>query len=202
MRIDKALNLVVQVENEDGQLIHVHSMALLRETFERYFLVISKTFAAIHSEGLGAISGPRIAALMLKRIALDMGEWEGVDGIENGLVSEIRRLSNVIMPTDTGWQSVPFQDAITHQYLSAEDIEEVEGIIVFFILNSAMHRQVRKQTFIDAGAQLWGALTTSLSVTEYRNSLPTSSDTAITGQPVSEPEVINAPPLKPSLVAY
>ncbi len=193
MKIDKALNLIVDVENEDGQIIRVHSMPLLRETFERYFLVLSKTFSAIVGEGLGAISGPRVAALMLKRIAMDMGEWEGVAGVENGLLVEIRRLSNVIMPTDTGWQSVPFQDAIAHQYLSAEDIEEVENIIVFFILNSAMHRQARKQVFINAGAQLWGALTTSLSVTEYRNSLPISTETGITAPPSPEVPEIPAP---------
>ena len=56
MKINRALNLVIPIDSEKGQLF-VHSTPISREIFEQYFLVISKTFAAIFSEGLGAIAG-------------------------------------------------------------------------------------------------------------------------------------------------
>ena len=76
MKIDKKLNLVIPIETDDGTL-YVHSMPIRREIFDTYFLVLSKTFAAIHGEGLGEIAGPRVAALILKKIAMDTGMWEG-----------------------------------------------------------------------------------------------------------------------------
>ena len=68
MKIDNKLNLVVQVEGEEGTLF-VHSMPLSRMVWERYFVVLSKTFSAMIAEGMSFISGPRIAALMLRKVA-------------------------------------------------------------------------------------------------------------------------------------
>jgi len=173
MRIDKRLNLVIEVETGEGT-VFVHSTPVSREVFERYFLIISKTFAAIISEGLSFISGPRVAALMLKKIATDLGVWEGRDGINNGLMAEIRRLSNVIMPSDRGWYTVPFQDAIDKQLLDESDIAEVEGLIAFFICASAMSRKTEVQSVLERMA-LWGSSITSLNSTEFAASLPISS---------------------------
>ena len=184
MRIDAKLNIVIEVETDEGT-IFVHSVPISRDVFERYFLVISKTFAAIISEGLSFISGPRVAAMMLKKIATDMGVWEGRDGVSNGLVAEIRRLSNVIIPTSSGWKTVPFQDAIDKKLMNEDDIAEVEGIIAFFICASAMTRKTEIAAILDR-MQLWGARVTSLNCTEYAASLPTltqgeTSPTSVTG---------------------
>ena len=105
MRINKALNLVIPVDWEMGGQIFVHSTPISREVFEQYFLVISKTFAAIFSQGLGAVAGPRIAYLMLKKTAEDMGLWAGPAGVGAGLMNEMIRLSNVIMPDEKGCKS-------------------------------------------------------------------------------------------------
>lgn len=183
MKINKQLNLVVQVENDNGDIIHVHSTPLLRETFNQYFLVMSKAFSAIYGEGLGAISGPRIASRMLRHIAENLGEWHGQQGVELGLMGEIRRLTNVLVPTANGWETMMYDDALTQELISAEDADEVEGIIVFFILNSALQRQQMKKTFIEAGARLWGAATTLLGLTEYRSFLSTSTEAATTNPP-------------------
>ena len=130
MKIDKRLNLVTEVQTDEGT-VFVHSMPISSEVFEKYFLVISKTFAAIIGEGLSFVSGPRVAALMLKKIATDLGVWDGKDGVNNGLMAEIRRLSNVVMPTENGWKTYPLQDVIDKGMLDESDIAEVEGLIAF-----------------------------------------------------------------------
>jgi hypothetical protein len=178
MRIDKRLNLVTEVQTENGTMF-VHSAPISREVFEKYFLVISKTFAAIISEGLSFISGPRIAALMLKKVATDSGVWEGNDGVNRGLMAEIRRLSNVSMPSDNGWKSVPFQDVIDKGLMDEADVAEVEGLIAFFICASAMSRRVEIQSVLDR-LSMWGSSTTLLNSTEYAGSLP-----ILTPEPIS-----------------
>ena len=170
MRIDKRLNLVTEVQTKEGS-VFVHSAPISKEVFEKYFLIISKAFASIISEGLGFISGPRIAALMLKKIASDAGIWEGRDGVNNGLMAEIRRLSNVVVPSENGWRTFPFQDAIDKQVLDEDDIAEVEGLIAFFICASAMSRKNEIQSVLEK-MSLWGSATTLLNCTEYADSLP------------------------------
>jgi hypothetical protein len=176
MRLDNKLNLITEIETDDKATIFVHSTPISRDVFEKYFLVISKTFASIISEGLSFISGPRVAAMMLKKIASDQGVWEGRAGVEVGLISEIRRLSNVIMPSEKGWNTVPFQDAIDKQLLHPDDIAEVEGLICFFICASAMSRRTEIASVLDRMA-VWGSSTTLLNSTAFAASLPTSTET-------------------------
>jgi hypothetical protein len=173
MKIDKRLNLVTEVETENGT-VFVHSAPISREVFEKYFLVISKTFAAIIGEGLSFVSGPRVAALMLKKIATDSGVWDGRDGVNNGLMAEIRRLSNVVMSSENGWRTYPLQDVIDKSMLDDSDIAEVEGLIAFFICASAMSRKNELRAVLERMA-LWGSLITSLNSTEYAASLPIST---------------------------
>jgi hypothetical protein len=88
-------------------------------------------------------------------------------------MAEIRRLSNVIMPSEKGWQAVPFQDAIDKELLDDSDIAEVEGLIAFFICASAMSRKTEVQSVLQRMA-LWGASITSSNSTEFAASLPIS----------------------------
>lgn len=178
MKIDNKLNLVVQVEGEEGTLF-VHSMPLSRMVWERYFVVLSKTFSAMIAEGMSFISGPRIAALMLRKVAEEGGTWEGKDGVANGLMAEIRRLTNVVLPGENGWSTLPYQDAIARGLVSEDDAAEVDGLIVFFICVSAIqHRKDVPDSL--ARMAVWGGLTTSLNCTEYAASLPISTLAATT----------------------
>jgi hypothetical protein len=175
MRLDNKLNLVVEVEADDGSTFYVHSTPISREVFEKYFLIIGKTFSSLISEGLSFVSGPRVAAMMLKKIAMDQGVWEGRDGIEMGLMAEIRRLSNVVMPSDKGWQTFPFQDVIDKKMMNQSDIDEVEGLICFFICVSAMSRKTELPPVLER-MRLWGSQITSLNFMEFVGSLQTSTD--------------------------
>jgi hypothetical protein len=190
MRIDSKLNLVVEVETEEGNTIYVHSTPISREVFEKFFLIIGKTFSSLISEGLSFVSGPRVAAMMLKKIATDQGVWDGLNGVEMGLMAEIRRLSNVIMPSERGWQTFPLQDAIDKKMISQSDLDEVEGLICFFICVSAMSRRTELLPILEK-MRLWGSQVTSLNCMAFVGSLPTLTEKQIS----TETE-------KPSSVVY
>lgn len=173
MRIDKKLNLVIPVDTDDGT-VFVHSTPMSREMFEEYFLIISSTFAEIYKRKLDIVAGPRVAMMMLKKVAQEMGMSEGPGGAED-LVAEIRRLTNVAIPSETkGWETYPLQDVIDRKLLTPDDISEVEGAVCFFILASAMHLRREIPAILDGMTSLWDAQTTSLGFTEYVASLRTS----------------------------
>jgi len=176
MRIDRNLNLVIPLEREDGP-IYIHSTPISREVFERYYLVIAKTFASIHQEGLTVIAGPRVSYLMLRDIAQKSGSWDGPGGVQAGLINEMRRLTNVVMPGERGWHVVPFQNAIDREMLDDEEVAEAEGAIVFFTCVVAMHRKAVAMAMVDGLNDLWGTRTTSSNSTEFAGSLPTSTAT-------------------------
>lgn len=180
MKIDRKLNIVIPVERGDG-VAYVHATPISREVFERYFLVISKAFAAIYNEGLGIMAGPAVAGLILKKVADDMGVWDGPGGVQMGLVAEIRRLSNVICPGPNGWAMVPMQEAVDRNYFDADDVAEVENALAYFTVASSMHKKASLKAFLDGASELWGGQITSSSCTDFLNSLPTSTETASTG---------------------
>jgi hypothetical protein len=188
MRLDRSLNLVLPLETDNGT-VYVHSTPVSRDTFERHYLVVSKTFAAMYQEGLAALAGPRVAAMLLRDVAMNTrgqngspNAWEGSDGVELGLMAEIRRLTNLVMPSEKGWETIPFQDAISRKLLSPDDIADAESVIVFFICASAMHRRATLEAFLTGAASLWGAQITSSTSTGYAASLPTSIETASSGE--------------------
>ena len=167
-KLDSRLNLVVPIEREDGSTIYVHSMPISREVFEANFLVISKAFTALFAQQLNVRSGPRVAHLMLRQTAQEMGIWDTVQG---SLMAEIRRLSNVLMPGANGWDTVPYQDALNRKLINQDDASEAEGAICFFILTSAMFKKRNLESFLEAACDLWGMSVTLLNVTDYGNSL-------------------------------
>ena len=134
MRIDKKLNLIVPISLENGETVYCHSMPILKETFQRYSLVIAATFSKLLVNGLQSM-GARIAAFALQEIAEEMGRWEGVHGVKEGLLNEIDRLTNVLAMGSNGWESIPVETAISRGALDAEDYEEAKQKIVFFYLN-------------------------------------------------------------------
>ena len=167
MKINKAMNIVVPVDI-DGVECFVHSTPISFEVFEKYFLVISKTFSEIYSQGLSHVAAPRVASLLLKKCARDLGELENV---EKGLINEIRRLTNIVMSSDKGWETIPYYDALQKNLLNAQDAGEIDGIITYFIVASAMHKK-DNLTGVLALLSMWGASIEYLNASEYCLSLP------------------------------
>jgi len=182
LKIDAKLNLVIPIlDDEEKPIAYVHSMPIARETFERYFIVISKAFSAIYGEGLSFVAGPRVAALILRKIAEEIGEWEGIEGVKDGLLGEVRRLSSFIGPASNGWEPIPLEEAVRKGLISSDDLAEVENAIAFFIVASAMHKRNALKATLDGAAKLWGARVTSLNSTEFGAFLKTSTADENTG---------------------
>lgn len=190
MRIGRPLNLVQEFETDSGT-IYLHSMPLSVEVWRNYFLVLTKTYSQLFAQGIHTIAGPAIARLMLEQIAKIDGVWEGPSGVQQGLLAEIRRLSNVLAPTGAGWDMIPYETALQRGVIDPEAAEEMEGALVFFICASAVLRgpKAREKLEILLGMleRLWGAQSTSLDITAFRASLPTLTPAEIIGakMPVS-----------------
>ena len=177
-KLNRKLNLVMRVETGDGS-IFVHSTPIGREVFEENFLVISRAFTQVYTNGLGPVTGPRVAALLLKQEAQSLGVWERT---QQSLMAEIYRLTNVIAPTENGWESMPFDVAKKRGVLEEDTAAEVENCIVYFTCASSIHLKEEMKVAMEGLSTLWGALTTSLNVTAYMNSLPISTQDETTGE--------------------
>ena len=190
LKISRPLNLVQEFETDTGT-IYLHSMPISVEVWRNYFLVLTKTYSQLFAQGIHTIAGPAIARLMLEQIARADGVWEGQAGVAQGLLPEIRRLSNVLAPTGAGWDMIPYEIAIQRGVIDSEAAEEMEGALVFFICASAVLRgpKAREKLEILLGMleRLWGAQSTSLDITAFRASLPTLTPAVSSGakMPVS-----------------
>jgi hypothetical protein len=178
VKLDRKLNIVLDVETEAGT-IHVHSVPISREVFEDNFLVISRAFTAVYTNGLGPVTGPRVAALLLKQEAQTLNAWERT---QQSLMAEIYRLTNVIAPGENGWETMPFDIAKKRGILNPDTAAEVENCIVYFTCASSIHLRAEMAVALDGLRTLWGAQTTSSNVTEFMRSLPTSTPEENTGE--------------------
>ena len=133
--LNRRLNIVLSVDTDNGP-IHIHSVPISRTTFEDNFLVISRAFTAVYTNGLGPVTGPRVAALLLKQEAQTLGVWERT---QQSLMAEIYRLTNVIVPGDNGWETMPYDGAKKRGILDDDMAAEVENCIVYFTCASSIH---------------------------------------------------------------
>lgn len=173
MKINQSLNLVVPVDSAEGE-IYFHSMPLHREVFQKYHFVICTTFTRLLVNGM-EMTGAKVAAMTLEEVAKEQGKWEGKDGVQNGLMAEIARITNVLCLTETGWESLDVETAVSRGYVEEEDWQDAKQRIVFFILICAMTRlQVRNDLLMILN-ESWQTQTTSSTCTEFAASLPIST---------------------------
>lgn len=171
--INRKLNIVIPVDTVKGTM-YVHSTPLSREVFEANFLIIAKTFAALYKQGLDVLSGPRVSMYLLKSIAEQDGTW---DRVQNELIAELQRITNVIIPSDKGWQTIPYYDAVRTNIIDADDAAEVNNVLVFFMCNSCIAKEEQLPSIHTGMTLLWDAQITSFNCTAYMNSLPTLIET-------------------------
>ena len=185
MQIDRNLNLVMPVDLDDGKTVYVHSVPVQREVFEKYYRVMSRTFANLMRDG-SILSGPRTALLELRAVAGELGTLEGEGGVEMGLIAEMRRLSNLVLPApEGGWTTLPLEHVIGRQMLSADDVSEVENRIAFFTLQSRLLLRRELVASVTQMARLWDAQIVSSTCTEYARSLPTLTVAVSSGETVA-----------------
>lgn len=177
MKINRRLNMVMPIDLDDGRTIYVHAMPVGVEVFEQFFMPISETFATIYGRGLGAIAGPRTAAMILKDFAKRAGIWEGDLGVEIGFFNEMKRLTNVIV----GGETIMLEEAVKRGLIDDEDRSEVENALVFFTVISLMQKRSEVPVILAIMSKLWDVRITSLNCTEYATFLKTSTPVANTG---------------------
>ena len=191
MQINKSLNLVIPIIRSDETKLYIHSTPILQETFEQYHLCLSKTFSAFARHGLDPRSGPSVAAMILKDVAKDTARapglswWEGPDGVggEGGLMAEIVRLSNAIVPSkDKGWGTTPLSVALDQKLIDEEEKSEALNALTFFIVVSAAAPRVDRPRLVRGMAAIYELQITSLDSTEFAASLRTSTTVESTGE--------------------
>lgn len=170
MKINKNLHFVVPAES-DEENVFFHSSPILLETFKRYHFVMAATFNRILAGGLELV-GPKIAAMTLEEIARETGRWEGKEGVENGLMEEITRLTNVLCLTEKGWEALPVKIAIEREFVDEMDWQEAKQRIVFFMLVCAMTRAAVMRDLLNMTNDSWQTQTVSQTCTEFAASLP------------------------------
>jgi hypothetical protein len=178
VKLNRKLNLVLTVDTDDGP-VHIHSAPISREIFEDNFLPISRAFTSVYTNGLGPVTGPRVAALLLKQEAQTLGVWERT---QQSLMAEIYRLTNVVIPGEHGPEQIPFDVAKKRGVLDDDAASEVENCIVYFTCASSIHLKAEMAVALEGLNTLWGAQTTSSNVTEYMRSLPTLTPEETTGE--------------------
>jgi hypothetical protein len=203
--ISRQLNLVVPVDREDGTRLHVHSQPLGYDQFKTYWLVLSKTWAEVTVQGLREISGPRVALRLLQEVAQNtvrargLSWWEGDDGVERGLVGELVRLSNVLVPAaDGGWGQTPLDTAIKQRMLGEEEADFVLGQVTFFTLTWRLADLSDRADMAAGAARLHGSSTTPSSATDYASSLRTSTAEETTGEKTQRGGARSSPPSSPT----
>lgn len=179
MRINEKLHVVIPVYGPGDVapiIAYVHSAPISADVFEAHFMLLGRTFSAVYSSGLGPVAGPRVCHMLLKKVAKEQGDEIGAIALMN----EIRRLTNVMLRTEKGWEAFPYEDVVTHNMLDEEDVTEVTNAIVFFTVLSATHRRTERREMMAGAAKLWAAQITSSDFTAFAGSLPTSTVIATT----------------------
>lgn len=178
MKIARNLNLIIPVRTEKGNG-WIHATPISKEVFKEHFFILSKTFSAIFSEGLGVVAGPRIACLMLERISSDMNIWDGEKGVRNTLVNEIIRLANLVYPVEgKGYDTIPLDMALEREII---DLDEVAGELIFFTCVSSINSPEQAKGTMDVVNGIWSTQCSSLNLTEWIASLPTLKSAASSG---------------------
>lgn len=178
MKISRNLNLIIPVRTEKGNG-WIHATPISKEVFKEHFFILSKTFSAIFSEGLGVVAGPRIAFLMLERISRDSNAWEGDKGVRNTLVNEVIRLANLVYPVEgKGYDTIPLDIALDREII---DLDEVAGELIFFTCVSSINSPEQAKGTMDVVNGIWSTQCSSLNLTEWIASLPTLKSAASSG---------------------
>ena len=184
MKLNRQLNLVIPVYAEDGETerAYVHSVPVSTEIYTAHWRVLSRTFSDIITSGLMPV-GARVAAKMLEDVSRELGAWDGANGARSTLLPEIHRLTNVIVPGDKGWNTLPLEDAVKTGALDKDDADEIEGTLVFFTAGSHLFMRANRAEMLTGAVASWGGRIVSSSCTDFLASLPTSTSAANSGAP-------------------
>jgi hypothetical protein len=181
MKLDRRLDLVIEIDHGDQGKLYVRHTPIRREVFERHFLVLTRAVAALYEQSVSPVMATRIGLLMLRDCADKLGE-DVRQSVETTLLPEIWRLTNVIAPSQEGrWTPLPFEKAIAEHTIDSEEAWEVQNAVVFFTAASWVHRRTELETLVYPVLKASGSRIESSSFTDFIGSLPTSTPADNTG---------------------
>ena len=178
MEIDESLNLVIPIDDP----ICAFSSPVPESIFRANYRALARANEEIFGRGMKAalMTGPRIAAMSIadagKRIAEEDGK-EGDSGAR-AFLGEIKRLTMILVPDDSGFDSLPVDQVIQSGKISADDWADVESALCFFMLGSLFETKRARRGLLEV---LTGALSCSLTsqnCEDYAASLTTSKPVA------------------------
>lgn len=178
--LDRRLNIVDTITTSDGRKLHVHSTPIRREIFDQHYLVLAKLISQLYAQDISPLIGQRIALRMVRDLADELGRKADVD---TNLLPEIWRLTNVLVPDPAGggYQTLPFERAISDGLIGEDDADVVRNLLCFFTAASWVHSQKELKEMIYPMLRTSGSQTVSSTLTDYRASLPTSTPAEPTG---------------------
>lgn len=202
MRIADNLNLALPL----GDGMTAYHAPIARAVYEANYAVINATKAALSRKGIHYQmgSGPRIANLVLKDEGLKDAEERGsldaqgnaLDERTPALLAEIKRLTTVLVPGPAGYENLPVDVAISQGKIDAEDWSELEASIVFFMCHVMPAKKMNRAGIAAATASVLNGSIESSSITEYTDSLRTSTKTAVTPNQASSQQPSATPAAK------
>lgn len=176
-KIDDAINLVFDLPNG----LKLYHTPISESVFEANFKILAETKAQLFGRGMAyaASSGIRVARLTLCDEGRKLAEANGQEGDSGAtsLLTEIARLTNVLVPAETGWEPVPVATAISQGHLDADDWKDEENVIVFFTCAYALASRRAKKLTAEAIAEISAFSVTSLNCADYMRFLQTPADT-------------------------
>jgi hypothetical protein len=190
MRLNRKLNIVVPVSTDAGT-IFVHSTPISRDTFEQFYLELGKVFSQCFDSNNAAhlaLTAPQLAYPALKSIAKAEGKTQDV---QFGLINEIVRLSNAMVPGENGLESMPLDIAIKREILDEDAANEILSALVFFTSISRVAPKDLRDSFLEMAGSLRSWELTSLDSTMYIASLQTLRESASTGGKKKQSSVVS-----------
>jgi hypothetical protein len=184
----------MQVQTDENGTAYIHSTSISRSVFEQFYSELGKVFSQCFdgvSQAHLALSAPQLAYAALKFIATKAGNWDGAGGVKFGLVNEIIRLTNVIINTEKGWETIPFEVAVKKEFLNEDEEAEVLSSLVFFTAISKVAPKDLKNSFLEMAGALRNWELTSLGCMEYQNGLPILTKKENIGKKVKESSIVS-----------
>ncbi len=177
IKLNRKLNLVLPPFATDKGQVYVYSSPITLPTFREHYRMLGRTFTEIQRLGYGPITGPSLASYMFRDEAKAFGD----EAHSEMLLHEVKRLSFVIYPSDTGWANMPLVESVKRGILTEEQGDEAENFLVYFTCASWI-KLPSEAIAMESLQALWHAQITLSTVTEFMNSLPISMPGGSTGE--------------------
>ncbi len=188
MKIDKNLNLVI----EKSDSLHVHHALIPYSLYKQNYLLISKIATHIGINNL-FITAPTTALFMLNDLTgadLDLANCTMQDiGLLDAeqvdipfvkkaftLVSELKRLTNVLTTESGSWQHIPLVEALQRNLINDQNFDEIMSAVIFFTVSSYSQIGLNQEKLMNA----YGLRSSSLNCVELLDSLRTQIGTVAT----------------------